>query len=137
MQEELKSRNTKANADEQAEMKEEQQCSAWIGLQKKFEPLYLPFLSFFLHAPFFFLSLNKPLLLTPRKRKTKQNKNQTFNISDICETENSARPSRNTVGMLKRSQWTNGFVQTSVNVINLHKNENTKINDCDTIKQIQ
>lgn len=94
-------------------------------MQKPFEPLYLLSLSFLL--PFFvsplFLLINKPLLLTSRKKK------QTYNISDICETENSARPSRNTVGMfgLQGFGKQNGFAQTSVNVIDLHKNEN--IND--------
>lgn len=86
-------------------------------MQKKSEPLYLlsPFCVFF----FLFLLLNWPLLLTPRKKK------QIFNISLICETENS----------LQEHCWTvfsgqNRFAHTSVNAIDLHKNENIKIKNC-------
>lgn len=55
-------------------------------MEKQFESLCL--LSFF---SFPFVLLNKPVLLIPREKK------KAFNILDICETENSVRPSRNTV----------------------------------------
>lgn len=88
-------------------------------MQKQFEPLYLLSLAFL-----FFLLLNKPLLLTPRKEK------QTFNISDICETENPARPSRNTVDMLNGVQWRKWICSDFCECHWPPKNENTKINDC-------
>lgn len=55
VQEQLKSRNTKADADEQAVTKEEQQCSAWIGCRSNLNHC-IYFLSLFF---FFFLLLNK------------------------------------------------------------------------------
>lgn len=48
---------------------------------------------FALLLSFPFVLLNKPLLPIPREKK------KTFNLSDICETEGSVRPSRNTVDM--------------------------------------
>lgn len=65
MQEQLKSVNIKANADEQAVTKEEQQCSAWIGCRSNLNHcVYLPF---FFSFPY--VLLNKPLLLIPGEKK--------------------------------------------------------------------
>lgn len=120
MQEQLKLGNNKANADKQAVTKVEQQCSAWIACRSNLNHCVY---SAFFFPPFPFVLLNKPLLLIPKKRK----KHSTFQTSVKLKTLWGHPGTLWICGTGFSEQ--NGFAQTSVNVIDLHKNENIKIND--------